>query len=548
MNNGEIEAMITVFLAAHEFITDSSYQSFFIPIHGEPSISYVLKNEISKQNKHIVVVEDKNIKLIEFIKRFYSNVSLIKVNRVEIIDKFGDFNILTSLYMGICNIKYDQRIKIVMGDTICQYKMSDHDNFIVVSEEVFSSERWALVEEEDGILQTIYDKMPDVELAKKKIFAGVMEISSVFCIKKCIEDLINDGASSIADLIKSYNMINAIYCHECSFWCDFGHRSGLIKATDFFYNSRYFNSLTTRPELSLICKSSENIQKLQDEHDWYKNIPNEILFLVPRTFPLVSYDNYARLDMELYGYPTLSELFIFGNLKIEEWILILERLFKTIKILQSYKGHLSRNEYYELYINKTWKRYEDLKSQDICWDEIISYNSLIINGKTYKNINEQKKSINRHLNNIIKNATTTIMHGDYCLSNILFDINTSIIKLIDPRGRIISKTIYGDARYDIAKLRHSIVGLYDFIVHGYFDIDHNGNEFTYFIDKPNFYNDLILKFDEFIEINLFNITQIKLIEAILFLSMIPLHCDSVDRQKIFYCIAVQKLNDIMEEL
>jgi hypothetical protein len=41
--------------------------------------------------------------------------------------------------------------------------------------------------------------------------------------------------------------------------------------------------------------------------------------------------------------------------------------------------------------------------------------------------------------------------------------------------------------------------------------------------------------------------QIKLIEALLFASLIPLHKDSLERQKIFYLKAVKKLNDCLRE-
>lgn len=62
----------------------------------------------------------------------------------------------------------------------------------------------------------------------------------------------------------------------------------------------------------------------------------------------------------------------------------------------------------------------------------------------------------------------------------MFDSSNYIFKLIDPRGRLDSEaTIYGDPRYDIAKLRHSVVGLYDFIVQGLFKLTETDSEFEY---------------------------------------------------------------------
>ncbi len=63
-----------------------------------------------------------------------------------------------------------------------------------------------------------------------------------------------------------------------------------------------------------------------------------------------------------------------------------------------------------------------------------------------------------------------VLHGDFCFSNILFDFRRGGLKMIDPRGYAEPGRpgIYGDTRYDLGKLHHSVVGRYDFIVAGYY--------------------------------------------------------------------------------
>ena len=139
------------------------------------------------------------------------------------------------------------------------------------------------------------------------------------------------------------------------------------------------------------------------------------------------------------------------------------------------------------------------------------------------------------------------MHGDYCFSNILFDSSNYIFKLIDPRGRLdADATIYGDPRYDIAKLRHSVVGLYDFIVQGLFKLTENNSEFEYKILTTEDYRVLEDIFDKYSIENGFDVQEIKFIEGLLFLSMIPLHKDNFDRQKVFYLKAIELLNDTVK--
>lgn len=67
----------------------------------------------------------------------------------------------------------------------------------------------------------------------------------------------------------------------------------------------------------------------------------------------------------------------------------------------------------------------------------------------------------------------SVIHGDFCFSNILYDFRAEEVKTIDPRGMTPNgeQTIYGDIRYDVSKLSHSILGLYDWIIAGYYHME-----------------------------------------------------------------------------
>ncbi|MDF4350792.1 capsular biosynthesis protein, partial [Vibrio parahaemolyticus] len=102
-----------------------------------------------------------------------------------------------------------------------------------------------------------------------------------------------------------------------------------------------------------------------------------------------------------------------------------------------------------------------------------------------------------------------VMHGDLCFSNILYDFRAKKIKVIDPRGITPEgvKTIYGDLKYDLAKLSHSILGLYDYIIAGYFSVDIKGREIKFDIIKQN-RSDIQKYFIEQIKIR-FNISALQ---------------------------------------
>lgn len=75
-------------------------------------------------------------------------------------------------------------------------------------------------------------------------------------------------------------------------------------------------------------------------------------------------------------------------------------------------------------------------------------------------------------------------------------------------------TIYGDYRYDLAKLSHCYHRRYDEIVNDLFEIKES--------------DDIV-------------------IEALLFISMIPLHNDYPDRQLAFFCQGIKLLDYQIEE-
>ena len=156
-----------------------------------------------------------------------------------------------------------------------------------------------------------------------------------------------------------------------------------------------------------------------------------------------------------------------------------------------------------------------------------------------------KKAIPELLYNI---KEFNIIHGDLCFSNMMVDSNLSFIKVIDPRGKFGTYDIYGDPRYELAKLFHSVDGKYDFIIKDLFDIDYNLEKtsirFVIQDRKRDFdlYNVFLDAFSSEIGDD---IKQIELIEALLFLSMIPLHGESITHQMAMLGTGLEILNRVV---
>ena len=141
-----------------------------------------------------------------------------------------------------------------------------------------------------------------------------------------------------------------------------------------------------------------------------------------------------------------------------------------------------------------------------------------------------------------------VLHGDLCFSNILYDTRSDRIKVIDPRGIDAEGNFscLGDLRYDLAKINHSVIGLYDHIVSGAYDLTESNDlnfEFEIFIDER------ITKIQKiYLEnMKLSHLTPLNLMPEtiLLFLSMLPLHKDSPDRQNAFIANSLRLYQEYM---
>ena len=137
----------------------------------------------------------------------------------------------------------------------------------------------------------------------------------------------------------------------------------------------------------------------------------------------------------------------------------------------------------------------------------------------------------------------SLMHGDMCLSNILYDFKSKSIKVIDPRGLSAHGHIsmWGDVRYDVAKLAHSVLGMYDYIIGGRYTYrQHTANDMSLAFDTHPVVDDIQNYFKK-MRFAGYTMEELSVypIMILLFLSMLPLHADRPDRQNAFLANALR---------
>lgn len=111
----------------------------------------------------------------------------------------------------------------------------------------------------------------------------------------------------------------------------------------------------------------------------------------------------------------------------------------------------------EAYFNKTMDRLA-------CIEDLVPFareKEIVINGKRCRNVYFYKRELEQKLQKLTENCSGfAFIHGDCTFSNMMVRSNGDPV-LIDPRGYFGFTELYGDVRYDWAKVYYSVVGNYD---------------------------------------------------------------------------------------
>ncbi len=506
-----------------------------LPINGKPIIGYILDDLISREIRNVsVILSDTDKHTENYISKKFGKRLNINIERNTQYSR----GIGYSIYLALKNLSQDKSVLIYLGDTIYKGPLDFSDNFLVTASKYESSKKWCFVEETNAGLSFI--NKPDVYNSSGKVLAGLYFLNDINQFTNILSNLVsNKEVIEIHDMLEKYphpfTLVPATDYYDC------GNIENYYSAKIDFIKTRSFNTVIYNDLYGTITKTGTKKEKLLDEINWYKNVPNELKIFSPR---MLDYNlDGARVDytIEYYGYQTLADYFVFNHLDERMWFIIIDRLFDILALFKEYKSDIPFEFYEEIYKNKTLQRIQQLK-QSSSWAQKLSTDNIIINGEKFKGWKYFEDKLDAITKYIYKNSSSTFVHGDPCLSNILFDPHSRIFKMIDPRGNFGGTSVYGDHNYDLAKLRHSFLSHYDFIISDLFDLEESNNKYDFSVYIEPQHQTIGNYFDESLVKRGYDLDVIKLIEGLLFISMIPLHDDAPERQKAMFLTGIQLLN------
>lgn len=515
------------------------------PLDNIPMIEHIYKYYSPLMDEIVLVVNKKADLIEDYVKRKKMNINIICLDEIK--------DLGYTIYQGLANsTERTDKVYIHFADTMLLHNDDmPHDDCCCIDEECFNS-TWTFFKEEEGEIIDVFDKVETLEmdtLSHFPFFIGAFSINNPLFFEKCLSCQLERKNDKDCD---SFYAALMQYSHRYPFefkkvteWFDVGHSEKYIQAKT-GVKARNFNTISIDEKRGILRKTSKNVNKFIHEIEWYIKLPSKIQYLIPRIYSYSIDRENPYVEMECYGYNTLHELLLFGEIPLYRWQDIFEKVRFAINDMEQYKVSYSNDcdsAIREIYFSKTISRLNQLKSNELF--ERFFNEKIHINGKEYLSLNEYMNCIpglvEKYLLN--KKQNFTIIHGDLCFSNILLEENHGFVRVIDPRGEFGNYDIYGDPRYEMAKLLHSIEGKYDFIIEDLFDISVEKTNIIYKMQKRT---DRLLKvFYDVFRNEIEDINAVRFIESLLFLSMIPLHSDYPKRQYAMLSTGVILLNSLL---
>ena len=545
MNHDNIHVLI---LSAGKIEKDlesifGSIPSGLIPLHGKPAIFRIIDKLLKEGFKKISITTGFKKEILEkIVSEQYEDK--IKINFISTdFEKPPGNSILTAIE----RIE-EQQLLVILGDTLVENDLSkliqNNNSFVLMSDNFETPANWCVVTSKNEKLDSIFDKEKDLQKTNEQYaLVGVYHFKDLLSLKQIHAEFNVQESIEISDLIKKYKEREIISTEICNQWYDAGHVENYFVSKQMLLKARYFNSLKFNRESKIVTKTSQNITKLINEIEWYKKIPDDLSRLTPKIIDSDQSKN-PFLKLEYIKYPTLAELWLYSDFSPKLWMGMLDELFDILNKFKKYSGSVTVGDYDLIYKTKTENRLNELINSNESFKQILASDVLLINGKKYRNWQAIKEDIELRIRDLYHKDDNCLIHGDLCFSNVFCDFKSKNFKLIDPRGKW-GSTMFGDMKYDVAKLRHSLVGGFDTIVNGLCTASlTESNHISMKIFEPKNHQQICRYLDELIQ-NRWNLNEIKLIEGLLFISMLPLHKDNFERQLAFYSIGIQRLNEVL---
>ena len=480
-----------------------------LPIDNKAIISYII-DRFPKEYEFVVALGYKGEELKQYCQLAYPdyNFTFIDIDRYEGEGTGPGYSALQ------CKEHLQRPFYFTVADCIIDSSMPHLDgNWLAVHPTAYPEKyATAQLDKEDNITAFAYKATEGYDNA----FIGLASIWDYEIFWSELEANMKNGEIvSAFENMPKYSSFKAKHLK----WLDTGNLDDLNRTKEHFYD----NPLSLYKVTDEITYKASKFIKFVPNKDLNKNKSEraEVLKdLIPSGF--ASTDNFISYDWEsgdtLYRYDSSYT-----------YIKFLEKLRSNI--IKSEKYHGDKELFDKFYGTKTRDRVEAFL--DRFGPEYFNQ-KYTINGKEYKSMDSILTQYDTDI--FYDNPMYTLFHGDLQFDNILWD-NLNKFTYIDGRESFGGSTKGGDIYYDLAKLYGGTIIPYNMmkeenaieLVEGSTIVKYNYSVSEDLYEFRDYYKDWLTK-------NGYDLNKVKLITAIIFLNMSPLHDEKFGKMLWFKAI------------
>ncbi|WP_439533846.1 phosphotransferase [Polymorphobacter sp.] len=447
---------------------------------------------------------------------------------VEIVAMDPRLSLGRSVAKLIAAISEDSPIEIIHGDTLIDCLPAAVEDAMSIGE-ASDGYHWATVSVVDGCVASVANEVPVGDPQPGSILSGAFRFSDPALLLRCLVD----ADDSFVAALDAYARRRQVAAVAMAGWLDFGHLQTFFRSRHHLAASRHFNSL--RITDGVVHKSSDQRFKMAAEASWLRTLPASLQLYSAR---LIEDDSSRTGDgyATEYAYlPTVAEIYL-SRLNARGWQRILGAMTGFVEAETRCRGEGVSTSLATLGIEKTRARLEAARDVLPALDA-----ERRIGGQACPAPSRMLEELFARIA-AAPPRPPSIMHGDLCFSNILYNSRNQRICVIDPRGYVEDgrASAYGDTRYDLAKLAHSIIGRYDQILGGQYRLDDSAGNVELTLPADPVKDALEHQFlEQSVDGIAFDSDAVIATMITLFFSMIPLHREDPRRQRAFFANGAQ---------
>jgi hypothetical protein len=502
--------------------TGSRYASF-IPLGGVPLYRHIISQ---------YQCDGARVRIVFLLAPDAPELDAPDNSRIEVVRLKRSGSIAETVLNGLTAIEPGDAVVVHMADTLLDIEGLPLGDAVYVQSRS-DLYRWTSVAvDPSGRLSVINDREEIEPCGHRPVCVGLFSFDDRDRLADVLVNALEHRVPKREPFfvaLENYSSAHPMDLRPIKRWMDCGHVDGYYETRLCYQNLRHFNALIYDSVRGRVTKRSSNAEAFRKQVRWFKQIPDEVAPFLPRVFDS-SDGTDPFITMELLSIPTLGDLFVSQRLKLGAW----NDVVRSISCIQACfaekaaKNSLAPQLAHAVYVEKTRSRLEQFTAQTPSARQYF-----VRRGAEQWSIDRVQQTLASFVerSGLLQIAELTPIHGDFCFSNLLYDCKVRLVKMIDPRGEFGVPGIFGDRRYDLAKLAHSYAGGYDFIVADQFSVEVGAEGgLSLCVQASDYCSRVRSIFEAVLLPDVALRGQVNALQALLFLSMLPLHADKPRRQ------------------